>query len=129
MTAYLITTCSKEKDSRPGLLPAIERYKHPRIDWVYRESQRLNLPMLILSGEFGLLQPQTPIPWYDHALQADEVPNLVPAIALRLKGLKAESLQFFARPANEPGWAPYHAALDQACRAENVRLRWVLWES
>lgn len=54
MAEFLVTTCSKEKDLAPGLLPAIERYQHPRIQWVYLESQRLDLPMLILSGEFRL---------------------------------------------------------------------------
>jgi hypothetical protein len=127
MSEYLVTTCSKEKDPAPGLLPAIERYRHARIDWVYLESRRLNIPMLILSGEFGLLLPTDPIPWYDHALQVDEVQDLVLSIAKKLEILGADRLRFYARPASEPGWAPYHAALTQASREASVRLKMISW--
>ena len=128
MAKFLITTCSKEKDNSPGLLPAIARYQHPRIQWVHLESKRLGLPMLILSGEFGLLHPQDPIPWYDHALQMDEIPNLVPRIAQKLKDLAVQNMVLYARPAAEPGWAPYHAALAQACQEADVNLEWIPWE-
>jgi len=128
MAEFLVTTCSKEKNPAAGLIPAIERYQHPRIEWVYLESKRLDLPMLILSGEFGLLRPIDPIPWYDHALGMDEVPDLVPKIALKLEEIKAESLRFYARPASVPGWAPYHAALNQACQKNAVDMKWILWE-
>ena len=128
MTDFLITTCSAEKDDSPGLLPAIERYQHPRIQWVYLESRRLSRPMLILSGEFGLLAPLDPIPWYDHALQMEEVDGLMPRIEHKLRALEAEHLTFYARPASEPGWAPYHAALKGACQKAAVRLKWVPWK-
>ncbi len=128
MTEFLLTTCSKEKDTAPGLLPAIERYRHPRINWVYLENRRLNLPMLILSGEFGLLLPTDPIPWYDHALQMDEVPDLVPEITKKLTAFGVDSLRFYARPASTPGWAPYHAAIEAACRAAMVNVKLILWE-
>ena len=129
MAEFLVTTCSAEKDTSPGLLPAIERYQHPRIQWVYLESRRLSRPMLILSGEFGLLEPLDPIPWYDHALQMAEVNDLLPSIEQKLSTLQAERLIFYARPASEPGWAPYHAALEGACSRASVRLKWILWEA
>ncbi|MFW5713309.1 MAG: hypothetical protein ACOCYU_01425 [Brevefilum sp.] len=127
MNEYLITTCSKNKDDAPGLLPAIERYQNSRIEWVYLESIRLNTPMLIFSGEFGLLEPIDPIPWYDHALQMDEISKLIPKIARKLRALGVESLRFYARPASEPGWRPYHAALKQACAEADVTLNWIPW--
>jgi len=128
MAKFLITTCSKEKDNAPGLLPAIARYQHPRIQWVHLESKRLGWPMLIFSGEFGLLQPLDPIPWYDHALQMDEVPDLVPRIAKKLKDLAVSSLVFYARPASDHGWDPYHTSLAQACQKADVSLEWTPWE-
>lgn len=128
MKEFLVTPCSKEKDRSPGLLPAIERYQHPRIEWVYLESKRLMLPMLILSGEFGFLRPIDPIPWYDHALQMDEVPDLVPGMAKTLMNLAAERLRFYARPDSDPGWAPYHEALNQACQKVDVRINWIHWK-
>lgn len=128
MAKYITTTCSAEKDNAPGLLPAIKRYQHPRIQWVYLESKRLALPMLILSGEFGLLQPLDPIPWYDHALHMDEVQDLAPRMAAKLMRLEADSLVFYAQPSSQPGWSPYHAVLEQACGTAGAQLQWVPWE-
>lgn len=79
--------------------------------------------MLILSGKFGLISPTQPIPWYDHALQMEEVPGLVPKLVEKPRKLEVTKVSFYARPREMPGWAPYHAALEQACREAGVELR------
>ena len=116
MTRILITTCCKEKDDAPNGMPAIHRYQSERISQVYTESQRLGLPMRILSGKFGLLHPLDPIPWYDHPLQMAEVTALAPRLAESLSAEGATGVYFVARPPGTPGWAPYHAALKRACQ-------------
>lgn len=128
MTHFLITTCCKEKDPAPEPLPAIRRYLSRRIAWVHAESQRQGIPLLILSGEYGLLRPEDKIHWYDHALQMEEVLTLVPRLVSQLKALGIREVTFYARPKNEPGWAPYHAALEGACQAAGVELHCAPWE-
>ena len=126
--AIFITTCCKEKDTRPGLLPAIQRYRSDRITWAYAESQRLGLDLLILSGQFGLLRPEDPIPWYDHALQMEEIDALVPPVADELASLAMSEVFFIARSASTPGWAPYHIALMQARQGTQTALNFIEWQ-
>lgn len=127
MTEYLVTTCSKEKNLAEGVLPAIQRYQHPRITWVYQESQRLGLPMLILSGKYGLIRSDEPIPWYDQALTMDDVPALLPVLTKQLRQVSPTVLHFYALSPETQGWAPYHRALEQACAPFGVKIQFILW--
>ena len=124
MRTALITTCSAEKADDPGLLPAVERYTHPRILAAARAAERRGLDFYILSGEFGLLGPQEPIPWYDHALQADEVGALSGPVASRLRAAGMERIEAWLEPRDAPGWAPYYDLLEQAARAAAIELVW-----
>ncbi len=128
MTHTLITTCCKEKDKAPGLLPAHRRYRSRRIQQVYQTSQEQGQPMLILSGKFGQLKPNEAIPWYDHPLKMEEVTHLIPKIITILKAEDVTQVSFICRPYQTPGWAPYHETLSAACQALNIPLRQVLWE-
>ena len=71
----LCTYCAGRK--RPGSrpLPAIRRYLSPRIAVLHREARRRGSAWAfrIVSGRYGLLAPETPLPWYDHLLREDEV--------------------------------------------------------
>lgn len=122
MRAFL-TTCSAEKrrDARP--LPAAQRYTHPRVHAAALEAQEAVAPLFILSGRFGLLDARAPIPWYDHALQPDEVAPLWPRVAGRLRTRGVSTLELRMLPPETPGWAPYHAVIEQAAAAAGVRLR------
>ncbi len=128
MNRYLITTCSKEKDPSPGVLPAIERYQSERIMFAYQESLRLGLPMLILSGKFGLIQPTDEIPWYDHALQMAEVQVMVPPVVDVLEKNAVDQILFYARPLDSPGWPPYYAVIKEACKQLEIDLMLCHWE-
>jgi len=61
----VITICCREKDNRPEPLAAVERYRSERIQSLHRLSRQAGLPFLILSGRFGLIEPDAPIPYYD----------------------------------------------------------------
>ncbi len=67
------TYCSAKKDRSQGELPAIQRYRSHRIKSVYIAAVSLGLKFLILSGEYVILEPSDPIPYYDHLLQSSEV--------------------------------------------------------
>jgi len=120
---YLCTACCKRKRRAAVPLPALARYLSRRIRWVWRESRRAGLPMLILSGRYGLLTPQTKIPYYDQALSPAEVTQLSQKIIAQLKRRRITVLTFYARPRATPGWSPYFQVLEKACRGLNLKLR------
>jgi hypothetical protein len=57
------TYCSASKSQAPGNIPAIQRYQSRRIRKVCQAATTLGLKFYILSGEFGLISPQQPIPF------------------------------------------------------------------
>lgn len=119
---HLCTICCKDKRTNAGLLPAVERYLSARIAWAAAESARRGLPFLILSGKYGLITPQTPIPWYDQKLTPAGVAALVPLITRQLGELGVERILFYGRPAEDADWQPYHRALEEACQSAGVAL-------
>jgi hypothetical protein len=119
---YLITICSKEKSSAPDEIPAVERYQSPRIASVYERSCREGVPMLIFSGKYGLIDPQTPIPYYNHLLQAEEIEGFVAPTAEVLSARGIISVTFVARPREEAGWENYYRVIERACEKAGVEL-------
>ena len=117
----ICTTCSKRKRRAPGLLPARRRYLSRRIRHVLTLAERTGRAALILSGQYGLLAPDDPIPWYDHALTTDEVETLVPLLVEQLRSRRAGAVVFYARPRSTAGWEPYHEAIARACRQAKIR--------
>jgi dipeptidyl aminopeptidase/acylaminoacyl peptidase len=84
-TSCYITFCSAEKNKAEGELPALERYKSPRINDVHAWARRDQVDFRIFSGKFGLLAASDPIPWYDHTLTVDEIPVMANRVAEQLK--------------------------------------------
>lgn len=119
---YVCTSCTKRKrrDGRP--LPAIDRYLSRRIKYVAAEGRKQGRPLLILSGEYGLLAPEDEIPWYDHPLLPNEVSSLASRVADQLGHRRARSVVFYAAPRTKPGWEPYYEVIEEACAAAGVDL-------
>lgn len=112
------TYCSADKRKTPGSVPAVERYISARIGSLHARG-----PLLILSGEYGLLQPHDLIPWYDHLLVQHEVSAMVPLVVGQLTALGIPSLRFHtADPSCTPAIRPYVALIKQACEAAGVAL-------
>jgi len=110
------TYCSRHKRTDPGLLPASQRYQSTRIDAVYASARLVGAPFFILSGEFGLLAAEQPIPWYDHLLTSAEAPALAVKLATQLREAALAGLVYFTEPLGEtPIVQPYHDALMAAC--------------
>lgn len=118
----LITICSKEKSDAPGEIPAVERYLSPRIAAVYERSRRDDVPMLIFSGKFGLIDPENPIPFYNHLLQAEEVNGYIAPTAEVLRKRDITAVTFVAQPREEAGWENYYRVIEQACEKAGVEL-------
>lgn len=121
---HAATCCSRSKQAGEGLLPAVERYTSPRVAYVAAESSRLGLPLLLLSGRFGLLDAGERIPYYDDALTDDGVAPLVPIVAKQIREKGVVALAFYARARSTPGWEPYHRVLEAACDLTGIRLEW-----
>ena len=117
---YNLTTCCAQKRKDEGLLPARLRYQSPRVQSVLAESDRTNTPLLIFSGEFGILGADDPIPWYDKALTETDVEVMVPRVISQLQQRAVTAVSLFARPKETPGWVPYYTVIEQACGALKI---------
>lgn len=119
----LATTCAALKDTRPALLPAWQRYRSPRIAHLQQLAHARHLPFLILSGKLGLISAEESIPHYDHLLQLEEVPAMLPQVVAQLGAIGLAQLEFHHRPLeHDPLLAPYLDLLDQACAQAGVEL-------
>jgi hypothetical protein len=112
---YFLTTCCKQKRQNQGLLPARERYTSPRVQLVCAEAERMDIPLLIFSGKYGILEADDPIPWYDKVLTEDQVSEMVTNVTRQLNDLETTSLRIFGRSRDRESWQPYYAVLDAAC--------------
>lgn len=117
------TYCSASKDPSTGLVPAYKRYISDRIIRVQQLAETEKIHFCILSGKFGLVDWNEPIPWYDHLLTLDEVPQLVEVVARQLVEKSIHHLHFFAKsPSEDPQLWPYIKTIDQACAKAGVQL-------
>ena len=125
MTVFC-TPCSAEKDPSPGDLPAIQRYRSHRIESVYIAAVSLGLKFLILSGEYGILEPSDPIPYYDHLLESSEVPEHSKRVADQLEALGVKDLIFFAGSfSDDENVKPYLDCIESASQEAGIALKFV----
>lgn len=123
MSRIHVTYCSAAKRRDADPLPAARRYLDPRLDAVAAGAAAAGEGFLILSGEYGLLRPEDPIPWYDHLLRPDEAPELGVRAAARLRELGATEVVYHtADPGGEPQVAPYLEAIRRACEGAGTTL-------
>jgi len=123
------TYCSGEKRKDGGMLPAVRRYRSERISGLAQASSQQGLSFMILSGEFGLVGPEHPLPWYDHLLQPDEVDTLAGRVAAALRLAGVREVEFHtAAPEKVPQVRPYQTVMTAACARADVGLRVVIIE-
>jgi hypothetical protein len=111
------TYCSASKSQESGSIPAIRRYQSSRIERVYTAADQLEIEFYILSGKFGLIFPNQPIPFYDHLLNREEVSALAELIAKQIREYRITRLVYFTKPlASNKNLVPYHDSLSIACK-------------
>ena len=117
------TYCSASKDPAKGLIPAFKRYISPRIVRVQEMAQREASHFCILSGEFGLVDWDQPLPWYDHLLLSEEVPHLAQQVAAQLIERDIAQVDYYTvSPQFDPKVIPYLDTIDKACSSVGVEL-------
>ena len=118
-----VTYCSAEKNREPGEMPAIERYLDARIHDVAARAETEGVRFLILSGEYGLLRPEDPIPWYDHLLMPDEVDEIAEVIGVQLRSQGVGEVVFVTvNPAEDPQVRAYLKAMALGCMKAGARM-------
>ena len=75
----------------------------------------------ILSGLYGLLRPDEPIPYYDHLLAEDEVAPMVPRVAEVLAQWEVQAVRWFTvDPALDPNVSRYRRVMEGAAASVGV---------
>jgi tetratricopeptide (TPR) repeat protein len=122
MTVFC-TYCSAKKSSEPGEIPAIQRYISCRIKKVYAASRLVGLPFRVLSGEYGLVSSELPIPDYNHLLTPEKAPALAQVVARQIRAEEITGFVYFTKPlSTNPKVLPYQEALAIACREMSISL-------
>ncbi|MFK7784496.1 MAG: DUF6884 domain-containing protein [Crocinitomicaceae bacterium] len=111
-----VTYCSAEKNTNEKEMNAIDRYVSERIRHVQSVAKQDRADFMILSGEFGLLNPKDKIPFYDHLLKPFETTRLSKSVARQLKSFKGKKIvmhtHWMDRDINV---APYIETMTDAC--------------
>ncbi|WP_153550472.1 DUF6884 domain-containing protein [Candidatus Nanohalobium constans] len=114
-----ITYCSKDKKTGKGEIPAIERYDSSRIREVKELADRKEKDFAILSGKYGLIPSEKPIPEYDKLLRKEDIERLLPEVKKFLKMKKPEKVIYHTKKV-EGKRKPYFELIKESCKVEET---------
>jgi hypothetical protein len=105
-------------------MPAIERYRNPRINNIYFAAMSSRAQFFILSGKYGLLRPCHPIPYYNHKLETlEEVKALTKHVVRQLRRYEINRLVYFTKSWHRyKKLKPYYEVIRKACDDSKVTL-------
>jgi hypothetical protein len=119
----LATYCSAQKDEQSGSLPAYQRYQSDRIKMVMARAEKQDFPFMILSGMFGLIEFDQPLPYYDHLLKPFEVEQHANFVAIQIKEFNVTEIEFYSRSLEEdPNLQAYHNCILTAGRMTGIQV-------
>ena len=123
------TYCSAEKDGKSGTMPAIDRYISDRIQGVYTGASAAGAQFGILSGQYGLITADHPIPYYDHLLQPDEIKPMAHQVHATLIEWKITEIQWFTVGFEmDPNVGRYREVMEQAAASVGAHFELTMWE-
>lgn len=118
------TYCSAEKHLAESSVPAIELYNSARISRVFETAKQANKSFLILSGKYGVVEPNEKISYYDHLLTTAEIENHSDLIASQLKTKKVTSVEFYMNSvASDQNLQAYKDCISMACTKASIPLK------
>jgi len=121
------TICCREKDRSEGVLPAIRRYKSKRIEAVAGLARDAGLPLAILSGKYGLIYADEPIPYYDKLMGEGDLGEIIAANINFLEKNNVGKVIFLCPdPAIDPHVQPYLRSIQAAARGTRCKLETIL---
>jgi hypothetical protein len=117
------TICCREKDRSDKLLPALRRYKSKRIDAVAGLARKSGLKFVILSGKYGLIDAEEPIPYYDKLMGAGDLGEIIAANINFLEKKEVGKVIFLCPdPVTDPHVKPYLRSIQAAARGTGCKL-------
>ncbi len=106
------------------MLPAIRRYRSERIRRLAELAVQTDLPLVILSGLYGLIAAEEPIPYYDRLMGESDIPRIAGLSAEFLKERLVTGVVFcLPDPEIDPHVKPYLNSMAEACATVGVGLR------
>jgi len=118
---YGCTYCSREKSGASGNIPAKERYSSKRVQAVVALCSQRNIPLLFLSGKYGLIKSEEKIPFYNQRLVDELVPQISEMAIKQAEELKISELIFFAKQ-NDDKLKPYFDVIQTVCEKLGIKL-------
>jgi hypothetical protein len=123
------TYCSKDKEATAGELPAIERYLSLRIRAVHAAAEGAGAKFGILSGLYGLISPDHPIPDYDHLLQLCEMEDRVNKVEGVLREWDIDEIHWYSVAFEmDANVGRYRKVMERAAAKVDATVEVVLWE-
>ena len=123
------TYCSAEKDGAIGEIPAIDRYQSDRISGVYAAAKSADAQFGILSGQYGLISAEQPLPYYDHLLQVDQIAAMAEKTKDRLVEWEVTEVQWFSVAFEmDPNVRRYQRVMEKAAEQAGIDFQLTLWE-
>ena len=123
MLAYC-TYCSANKHYSETLVPAIKLYNSNRIAKVFEAAKQSNTVFLILSGKYGMIDPNEEISYYDHLLAASEIENHSDLIASQIIFKNITTIEFYMNSVErDKNLYVYKDCLSKACAKSGIQLK------
>lgn len=119
----ICTICCREKDTAKEDLPAIRRYKSKRITAAADLARKSGLPFSILSGKYGLIDGNKPIPYYDKLMGVDDLGEIIDLNIKYLENNKIGKIIFICPdPGTDHHVHPYLRSIQAAARGTGCEL-------
>lgn len=118
---YICTYCSRKKSDFPRLIPAKERYSSDWVRNIEKIAKEKELPLLFISGKYGLIQAEELIPLYNLRFTDSLVPSIVKKSVGQVKKLNVTELIFYTKPQDEK-LRPYYDVIKQICNQTGIKL-------
>jgi hypothetical protein len=123
MNTMYCTYCSKQKSTDEGEIPAIQRYLSQRIAQVNLRATIDGCPFFILSGKYGIIPSDYPLPYYDHRLSVDEVEAMASRVGGQLQAFGVKEIHYFSNDPNlDSTLQPYASVIEKSCRMAGIKL-------
>ena len=95
------------------------RYKSNKIKEIRSIANKNDDEFAILSGKYGLIPPEKPIPEYDKLLEKEDIENLLPQVRRYLQSKNTEKVIYHTKELVGKR-IPYFTLMKETCVEENI---------